>query len=101
MKEGIDPRLKWGPRHQYDKQRTALLLDGEIVAMLDTRVDDGRWFAWLMPYPADTFPKRIRKDCTTEATGRHGCQVWAMRHLDHLLAQIALVKARRRTNRTG
>ncbi len=48
---------------------------------MDQRVTGG-WFALLRP------PGRghVTKDCTDEATGRAGCEAWALRHLAALQA---------------
>lgn len=90
----LDPRLRWGPRWQYDPGRSALFLEGEVIASLHQKIDTGAWFARLHPSLVPMAPDLYR-DCRGEDMGRRGCEAWAMRHLDHLLGEVAAAKARR------
>ncbi|MCD7096924.1 hypothetical protein [Stenotrophomonas sp. MMGLT7] len=90
----LDPRLSWHPRWQYDTHATALHLDGVIVAMLLDRVD-GDWFARLECQKLRIDEPLVTRRCSSFEAGRRGCEVWAMRHLDRLLTEVAEVKARR------
>lgn len=93
MDQSLDPRLRWGPRWQYDERYSALFLDDEVVASLDQKVDTGAWFARLRPF-LEPFAPYIHRDCSSEEAGRRGCEAWAMRHLEHLLTEVAAAKAR-------
>lgn len=94
MHQPLDLRLRWGPRWQYDRGCSALFLEDEIVASLDQKIGTGAWFARLRPSLMPMAPY-IQRDCSGEEAGRRGCEIWAMRHLDHLLSEVAAAKARR------
>ena len=53
----------------------ALDLGGHEVARMVERLD-GTWFA-LLRYPGR---EALRRDCTSYASGRAGCETWARRH---------------------
>lgn len=70
--------MRWQPRYQYDTHDTALMVDGDIVAMMLQRVD-GTWFARLdCRQPIDA--PLVLRDCTDLETGKRGCEEWARRH---------------------
>lgn len=89
----LDPRLSWRPRWQYDKHDTALMLDGQIIAMLMDRVDGG-WVARLDCQKGMAGPIVTRR-CSSLEAGRLGCEAWAMRNLDRLVAEVAAREAAR------
>ncbi|GHH56118.1 hypothetical protein [[Pseudomonas] boreopolis] len=93
----LDPRLRWTRRSQYDEPGTALELDGEPVACLLERIDGG-WIARLEVQRSMSHPLVTRR-CSSKASGRRGCEMWAMRHLDRLTAEVAQVKANKPARR--
>lgn len=82
----IEPSLEWRPRHQHDRHRSALYLDGHLVATLSEKVTGG-WFARLdVQQGIDVYRTR---PCSSLEQGRRGCEAWALRHVDRLRAEIA------------
>ncbi|MNM93939.1 hypothetical protein D3C81_1063270 [compost metagenome] len=74
----------WAPRTQHDTLPTALTLYGEVlVSMLD-----GGWVARLHLEDGVKAPL-ITRQCTDIATGRHGAELWVMRHEAELRAKVA------------
>lgn len=61
--------------------RNALYVGGTEVARLDKRIGGGR-IATLRP-PGYS---QVVRQCTDQATGRAGCEAWALRHLAALQA---------------
>lgn len=53
----------------------ALYLGGHEVARMVERLD-GTWFA-LLRHPGR---EALRRDCTSHASGKTGCESWARRH---------------------
>lgn len=87
----LDPRLKWGQRWQHDRGKTALFLDGIMVAMMLDRVD-GTWFARLEVQKPPGH-RLVTRSCSSFEAGQRGCEIWAMRHLPRLEIECAAVAA--------
>ena len=86
----------WGKVIDLERFPTAIIINELAVCRLVERLD-GSWFVQLdyhVPPPSGraTHPGR---DCATYETGRAGCEVWATRHWDRLLAETAELSRRR------
>jgi hypothetical protein len=90
----LDSRLKWDQRWQHDPGKTALKLNGIMVAMLLDRVDGG-WLARLEVQRSMDSPIITRR-CTSFEAGKRGCEIWAMRHIERLLVECAAAAAKQR-----
>jgi hypothetical protein len=70
--------FQWQPRWQYDRHRSALVLERVQVAMLLEKVTGG-WFARLWAHRPITAPV-VTRECTSLEAGRAGVEAWARRH---------------------
>lgn len=61
------------------------------VARLMQRVDTGAWFAVLDQHRPH--PERRRRPCSSFEGGQAGVELWAARHADRLVAEVAAIEA--------
>lgn len=77
----------WKPRSQYDPPDTALTLRDEILVQMLGRVDGG-WVARLHLEDGMAAPL-VTRQCTDFNTGRHGAELWVLRHEAELREKVA------------
>ena len=82
----LAPDIIWRPRWQYDVADTALTLHGEQLVSLHDRVDGG-WFARLHGDGGFDAPI-VTRPCTSFDAGRHGAELWVLRHELELRAMV-------------
>jgi len=79
--------MDWRPL-PYSNEPTRLYV-GEIeVARLCSR-NDGTFYAIVNQHLPVTDPRRRDINCTSEAHGRAGLEIWAKRHAERLQREVA------------
>lgn len=93
----LPPGFIWKRRCHLSTVDDGLHLDGVPVAFLIDKADGRSWFASLNVHHGLDRPL-VTRDCSSFDAGRHGCELWAIRHEERLRREVAVKIATRPSN---